>query len=45
MRAELKSPGPQFDMVALSAPLEVVTRAVPADTNARAEYWRERYDV
>ena len=45
MRAVLRSPGGQFDMVEPSTLLEAVTRALPADTRDWAGYWRERYGV
>ena len=45
MRAVLRSPGTQFDMVAPSTLLESVTPALPTETHPWAQYWLERYGV
>ena len=45
MRAVLRSPGTQFDMVAPSTLLESVTPALPTETRPWAQYWLERYGV
>ena len=45
MRAALKDPDAQFDMVASSTLLDAVVRALPDETAAWANYWRERYGV
>ena len=45
MRAALKDPDAQFDMVAPSTLAGAVVRALPDETAAWANYWRERYGV
>ena len=45
MRAALKVPDAQFDMVAPSTLLDAVVRALPDGTAAWVNYWRERYGV
>ena len=45
MRAVLRSPGTQFNMVAPSTLLESVTPALPTETRPWAQYWLERYGV
>ena len=45
MRAALKEPEAQFDMVAPSTLLDAVVKALPTETAAWANYWRERYGV
>ena len=45
MRAVLRSPGTQFDTVAPSTLLGLVTRTLPTQTRPWAQYWLERYGV
>ena len=45
MRAALREPEAQFDMVAPSTLLDAVVKAFPDETAAWANYWRERYGV
>ena len=45
MRAVLKSPDAQFDMVAPSTLVDAVTWTCPDETAAWSNYWRERYGV
>ena len=45
MRAALKYPDAQFDMVAPSILADAVVRALPDETAVWANYWRERYGV
>ena len=45
MRAVLKNPGGQFDMIAPHNLVDAVCREYPAETASWAEYWRERYGV
>ena len=45
MRASLKDPDAQFDMVAPSFLLEAVSRSLPEETAEWAGYWRDRYGV
>ena len=45
MRASLKDPDAQFDMVAPSFLLEAVSRSLPRKTAEWAGYWKDRYGV
>ena len=45
MRAVLRNPGTQFDMVAPSTLLGSVTRTLPTQTCPWAQYWLQRYGV
>ena len=45
VRASLKQPDSQFDMVAPSFLLDAVTQCLPGETVEWAEYWRSRYGV
>ena len=45
MRACLKNPDAQFDVVAPSQLLEGVVRSLPDESVEWANYWRERYGV
>lgn len=45
MRASLKVPDAQFDMVAPSSLLEAVSQSLPSETDEWACYWRTRYGV
>ena len=45
MRASLKDPATQFDMVAPSTLLDSVSRFLPSETSEWSSYWRERYSV
>ena len=45
MRASLKDPDAQFDMVAPAQLLDGVARSLPDETVDWANYWRDRYGV
>ena len=45
VRASLKHPDSQFDMVAPSFLLDAVTQRLPGETVEWADYWRSRYGV
>ena len=45
MRAALKEPDAQFDMVAPAQLLDGVARSLPDETVDWANYWRDRYGV
>ena len=45
MRASLKDPDAEFDMVAPSSLLDAVSRSLPDETEEWAGYWRDRYGV
>ena len=45
MRASLKGPDSQFDMVAPSTLLDSLSRSLPRETSEWASYWSDRYGV
>ena len=45
MRAALRDPVSQFDMIAPADMLEVAHADLPVETAAWTNYWRERYGV
>ena len=45
MRASLKRPGTQFNMVAPSSLLNALSESLPSETAEWAGYWRDRYGV
>ena len=45
MRASLKEPDAQFDMVAPRSLLDAVSQHLPSETAEWASYWRDRYGV
>ena len=45
MRASLKDPDAQFDMVAPSSFLDALSQRLPSETEEWAGYWQDRYGV
>ena len=45
MRASLKNPRAQFDMVAPSFLLNALSESLPNETVEWASYWQDRYGV
>ena len=45
MRASLRQPGSQFDMVAPGSLVDAVSQRLPVETGEWAGYWRDRYGV